>query len=148
MSAYNASGNLVPSVMENDILRVSSDLVVMDYMKKRNAPKVMYECKKLSIHGTEYKPSQYVMLPESTNDTPVFGKIHKLLSCESFGYIMYQETTSTYCSKTDIFMVSENESFAVVPCMHLPSYHTLEGYEVGEGKNMSLSLRNYIPQHH
>ena len=113
-SAYHATGELVASAMENTIKKVCTDKVVTDYMKKWNYPKVMYECTSLSIHSTAYKPGQYVILPSSTNDLPAFGKIVKLLACNQFGYLCYQETNNEYCHKRDIYMVSNTQNFAAL----------------------------------
>ena len=109
--------------------------------------KILYECSKLSVHGTEYQHGQFVVLPESSNTLPVFGKILKLLSCEQFGYFVIQNTSNKYCSKTDLYFVIENQQFTVVPCLQLPSYLPIEAYPHGAAKNMSLSLRNYILEH-
>lgn len=88
-----------------------------------------------------------VILPESTNTSPIFGKIFKILCCQKEGYIYYQEMKSSYCPKSDLYFVSDTENFDMLPCLHLPSYHTLEGYPVGAGEKMSLSIRTFIPEH-
>lgn len=99
------------------------------------------------MYGTDYKPGAFVILPESTNISPKFGKIFKILCCEKFGYIYYQKTKSTYSPATDLFMITDTEDYAIVPCQQLPSYHTIEGYLVGEKNEMSLSLISYISEH-
>ena len=154
LSAYNATSGIIPSPVESTIIKVCSDRAVKDYLKTLKTPKcpkILYECSKLRIHGTEYKQGQYLILPESSNAVPVFSKVHKLLCCDTFGYILYQETNSTYSSGADIYFVSDTTNFDVLPCIQLPSYHTIEGYPVGtdfgEGRPISLSIRNYIAEH-
>ena len=53
------------------------DDLAKDFGKTLKTPTVIYECSKLAVHGTEYKRGHYVILPESTNMFPVFGKISK-----------------------------------------------------------------------
>lgn len=146
LSVYNASSELVSSAMENTITKVYSDEVVKNYVKTLKLPKVLYECSKLSIYGTDYRPDQFILLPESTNVKPVFGRISKLLSCQKFGYLYYEKTVSTYSPGADIFMIRGTEEFYIVPCQQLPTYRTIEGYCVGERNQISLSLRNYIAE--
>lgn len=147
VSAYYAASEILPSDVEKTIIKVFSDYVVEEYVKELDIPIVMYECSKLSVHGTQYKQGQFVLLPESSNKKPVFGKIWKTLSCDKYGYIYYQKTTNAYDQKMDLYMITEMPDFGIVPCIHLPSYHTLEAYKVGEGKEISISMRNYILEH-
>ena len=147
LSAYNASTEMIPNPLENNITERCSDKIVKDFVEKLLSPRVIYECSKLSVHGTEYKRGQYVILPESSNTLPVFGKIFKLLSCEKFGYLIVQKTSSKFCQNTDLYYLTETQEFKMVPCMQLPSFHTLEAYLVGEAKKVSISLRNYILEH-
>ena len=62
----------------------------------------IYECSKISLYGTQYKCGQYIILPESNNSIFHFGKIIKLLACEKYCYLLYQETSNQYCQKTDL----------------------------------------------
>ena len=147
LSAYNASTDMISSPLEYSIIKRCSDGIVENFVKTLPTPKILYECSKLSVHGTEYQHGQFVVLPESSNTLPVFGKILKLLSCEQFGYFVIQNTSNKYCSKTDLYFVIENQQFTVVPCLQLPSYLPIEAYPLGAAKKMSLSLRNYILEH-
>ena len=147
LSAYNASTEMIPRSLEYTMKKRCTDNIVKDFVKKLPSTRVIYECSKLSIHGTEYKPGQFVVLPESSNSLPIFGKIYKLLACEKFGYLMFQKTSNKYCPNADLYFLTETQEFEIVPCMQLPSFHTLEAYPVGEAKKMSLSLRNHILEH-
>ena len=49
-----------------------------------------------------------------------------------------------YCCKTDLFMISHQNNHGIVPIHHLADYYPLQGYLVGEAKNISVSLRNYV----
>ena len=147
LSVYNATTEMIPSALEKNISKRCTDELVKDFVKTLPSPKILHECSKLSVHNTEYKNGQFVILPESSNTLPVFGKILKLLSCEKFGYLYIQNTSNKYCPKTDLFYLTETQQFRIVPCMQLPCYHTLEAYPVGESKKLSLSLRNYILEH-
>ena len=143
ISVYNASTELISNPLQNVITKKCNDDIIKDFVKTSSS-RHLYECSKLIVFGTEYKPGQYVILPESSNASPSFGKIKTLLSCKKFGYLIVQNTTNQYCPKTDLYYVIETQELKIVPCMQLPSYHPLEAYPVGEGKKMSLSLRNYI----
>lgn len=59
LSTYNSIGGIVPKTMESNIKNICTDLVVKEYVKKLKSPKVIYECTKLTVHGTEYKPEQF-----------------------------------------------------------------------------------------
>ena len=74
------------SEIETKIKDVCNDKIATDYLKRHKNIKAFYECSKLSIFNTEYKQGQYVLLPESTNEKPLFGKIFKLLCCEQGKY--------------------------------------------------------------
>ena len=120
---------------------------MLDYIKTLKDTKVLYECSQCSVHGTEYTLGTFVLLPESTNSSPVFGKIHKTLCCEEYCYLYYKQTTNSYCSATDLFMITELNSFAVIRSDHLADYHILHGYEVGEAHKISISLRKFVLAH-
>ena len=63
MGAYNASSNIVPTALENKIIKQSTDEIVKNYIRSLPTPRMLYECSKLIIHGTEYNRGQYVILP-------------------------------------------------------------------------------------
>ena len=79
------------------------------------------------MFGTEFKLNQYVLLPESTNVNPSFGKVRELLCCQENGYLVILKTYSEYCQNTDLFMVFDLGEEDVVQLSHLADYHPLEG---------------------
>ena len=144
-SAYYASGQILSPSIEKNILKVCNHKVAQEYLRKVNVTGgILYQCSQISVHGTQYKVGKYVILPQSTNSHPLFGKISMLLCCEEFCYLMCQRTSASYCSDTDLYIVKELQDFDIFPAHHLADFHPLEGYEVGEGKEISLSMRNYI----
>ena len=148
LSVYNLSaGALLTSPIEKKIKRICSDKVVLDYVRKLKYTNVLYECSKCTVYGTAYKYGNFVLLPESTFHVPVFAKICKVLCCEEYCHLYYKKTTHKYCSKTDLYMISEQKSFGVVRADHLADYHVLNGYKVGEAQRTSISLRNYFLDH-
>ena len=82
----------------------------------------------MSVYNTEYKRGQYVLLPNSTNEKPLFGKIFKLLCCEQgrYGYLYYQKTSNTYRPDTDLFIVTDCNQFGIIATDQLADYHTIE----------------------
>lgn len=59
LSTYNSISGIVPKTMESNIKNICTDSVVKEYQKKLKCPKVIYECTKLTVYGTEYKPEQF-----------------------------------------------------------------------------------------
>lgn len=116
------------SEIETKIKDVCNDKIATDYLKRHKNIKAFYECSKLSIFNTEYKQGQYVLLPESTNEKPLFGKIFKLLCCEQgkYGYLYIEKTTSSYNSNTDLYIVNESGQFDIIAAIQLPDYHSLD----------------------
>lgn len=147
LAAYENSGNLIPSPVEFAISKECTDDIVKDFARTFLVSRAILECSKLCVYGTDYKIAQFVILPESTNSFPFFGKIVKLLSCSKYGYLFVQKTKSLYCHDTDLYILTETKQYDIIPCLQLPSYHTLEAYPVGEGKKISISLRHFIPEH-
>ena len=41
-------------------------------------------------------------------------------------------------------MIEERNQDGIIPIHQLGDYHPIEGYLVGQGKKMSVSLQNYI----
>ena len=91
----------------------------------------------------KFGQGHFVILP-SRNDSLKFAKILKLLCCETYAYFLYKKTISTFCSKTDLHMITEYEDFDIIASNHLEDFRPLHGYLVGEHKKMSVSLRNYV----
>ena len=153
LSAYHHSGELLSSSIESDIIKVCDHPVVTNYTKSTQvAGGVMYECKKLSVFGTAYRPGHYLILPESTNEAFVFGKIVKLLVCEEYAYFLYERHIPTYCSKTDLWFVSKQKqpktNRGIILSHQLPDFRPLEAYKMGEKQQLSISIRNYILQNY
>ena len=87
----------------------------------------MYNCSKLAVYGTDYKVNQLVLMSETTNNNPVFGRIKGLACCKSYGYLILQAMTSTYCKNTDLYMVTETKKNTVTNVQHLADFRPLEG---------------------
>ena len=142
---YNSSNGLLTEPLVKKILKKCVDDNVQEYRENnRNDGGFLYECASLSFYNTEYKPGQFVILPNSSNISPKFGEIKKLLCSSKYGYLVYKKTTNVYCSSTDLFMVNVTSHEAIIPVHHLGEFHPLEGYEVGQSKKISISLRNHI----
>ena len=71
------------------------------------------------------------------------------MCCEKYGYLAYQQTSSTYCDRTDLFFITEEKQQCILPAHQLSigNFRPLEGYRVGETQQMSVSLRNYVLEH-
>lgn len=147
LSVYHLSSDMIPKPVESTISKRCTDKVVMDFVKTLPVPREIFECSKLSVHSTDYKCGQFVILSKSTNSCPLFGKIVKLLSCNKYGYLYVQKTLSVYCPDTDLYFLNDTQQFEIQPCLQLPAYHTLEAYPVGESRRMSLSMRYFVPEH-
>ena len=150
-SVYNLSGQIVPFSIEKCVKNICDDQIVKDYIKNNEvAGEVIFECKKLTIFGTMYKKGHYIILPESTNEHYVFGLIVKLLSCEDYAYFLYKKCVPTYCPKTDLFFINEQQQklqkIDIILSHQLPDYRPLESYKVGQQQQVSLSMRNNILQ--
>ena len=150
LSVYFSTGEMLSSPVETNITKVSTDIVVEDYLESEKIAGPLLECSKLSIFGTEYRVGHYIILPSSTNECFVFGRIVKLLCDEENAYFMYHESIPKYCPKTDLYFVDERPKkrrhYDIIMAHHLPDYRPLESYEVGESKQASISIRNYLLQ--
>lgn len=119
---------MLPPSIEKKVQKTCTDELAQNYIKKGNVDgNVLFQCSKLSAFGTEYKLNQYVLLPNSSNISPSFGKIKKLLCSKESAYLMYQKTSNIFCSKTDLFMVAEKNVLDIIPVHHLADYHPLQG---------------------
>ena len=112
---------MLPSPVSKKISQVcNDDEVVSDYLKTKEVPGgVLFQCSHLSLYSTSYKVGQFIILPGSTNISPLFGRIKKLLCCKKFGYLLYQCTNTEYCKKTDLFFPIENDHQEVIPAQQL-----------------------------
>ena len=147
LNVYNLTNNLLGKKMEKNIKGVFSDAAIEQYEKTAKVFGKMYECSKLVIHGTEYFKDQFVLLPDSTNSDPNFGRLEKLLCDEKFGYFLYKETKNYYCHDTDLFMIKLKKEKSIIRAEHIASYLPLDSYEVGGKKAVSISLRHNILEH-
>ena len=78
------------------------------------------------IYGFFYS-GQYIILPDSTNARPLFGKIVKLLIDDNNqAHLLYQKTNNAYCAVSDLYMIKEYRQYAITPIMQLADYHTIE----------------------
>ena len=128
INVYNHStGNMFPMKIEKNIKKVCSDEVVLDFLKtSRVYGDVLFECTKLLIFGTQYHRGQYVLLPETTNTYPSFGKIMKLLYSENeFAFLKYQKTSNSYCSATDLYFITLKEDYGIICTKHIADFHPL-----------------------
>ena len=143
-SAYNATGQMIPSDIDKKIVKVCSDKIVLDYQKKFTVPgKKLFLCSKLSVFSTDYAVGQYIVLP-STNAAPKFGKILKLLCCTKFAYFLYKKTDNKYCEKSDLYIISENKDCDLIPQHKLACFYPLNAYVVGQPKKTTISMKHYI----
>ena len=139
---------MIPSNVENTIIRKCNEKIVNDFIATFPVPlDTLYECSHLSSFGTPYKKQQFIILPESKNQSILFGKIEKLLTCTKNGYILYQKMYSEYSEDLDLFFVYETNEFDVVPLEWLADPRPLQGYALGEADKISVSLKNYICEH-
>ena len=51
MGAYNASSNIVPTALENKIIKQSTDEIVKNYIRSLPTSRMLYECSKLNINA-------------------------------------------------------------------------------------------------
>ena len=128
--------------IDKSISKECTDDLTMKYLQDfKVAGNMLYECRTLSVWGTEYRVGQYVLIQGSTIDVPVFCIISKLLCCQKCAYLMLQKTSSVYCNKTDLYFISDESDYEVMPIEHLAAFHPLESYLVSEGQKISISLR-------
>ena len=128
VAVYNSTNELLKPPTKMKVVEVCDDELVQNYVKNSNTVEdVLFLCSNLTIFGAEYKVDEFVILPNSTNISPSFGKIKKLLSSQKNGYLMYQKTLSVYCEKSDLFMITELLEDEIIPVEHLADYHPLEG---------------------
>ena len=148
ITVYNLTGNLIPSETEKTIIKPCSDDIVKNYLKKATVQgDTLYECKNISVFNTEYRVGQYILLPKSSHYSPVFGKIMKLLSCESHAYFIFEKTSNRYDVDTDLFFLNGENILDIIPQYQLPCYYPLNSYEVGQDKSSTISTRSYVLDH-
>ena len=148
ITIYNLTGNVISSGTEKTIIKPCSDDIVKNYLKKATVQgDTLYECKNLSVFNTEYKIGQYILLPKSSHNSPVFGKIVKLLSCQSHAYFIFEKTSNRYDVGTDLFFLNGENILDIIPQYQLPCYSPLNSYEVGQNKSITISTRTYVPEH-
>ena len=134
--------------MEKAITKVCDEAIVNDYLKQfKVAGGVMYECRNLTVFGTEYKLDQYCLLQGSKMNAPIFGKVSKLLCDQDTAYLICQHTSNTYCAETDLFFVDEKNDYEIIGIDQLAAFHPLESYLVGESQRNSISLIHYCVEH-
>ena len=91
---------MMPFGIDKKIRGIATDKTVSEYLKSNKVVgEKLYVCDNLSVYGTDYIRGQYVILPNSTNSSMMFGRIVKLLCDEEFAYIEYRKTSS--CSSTE-----------------------------------------------
>ena len=128
LSVYNSTNEMLPPSIEKKIQKICTDQITQHYLKSKTvAGNVLFQCAKLSAFGTEYKVNQYVLLPDSSNSCPSFGKITKLLCSKKSAYLMCQKTSNTFCPLTDLFMITEKNEHDIIQVDHLADYHPLQG---------------------
>ena len=63
VSVYNSTSEMFPSAIERTIKKIAKEKLVQDFLKSNKVSgKVLYECSKLSVYGTEYKRNTYIVL--------------------------------------------------------------------------------------
>ena len=128
LSVYNSNNEMLPPSIEKTIQKISTDQITQHSIKSKTvAGNVLFQCSKLSAFGTEYKVNQYVLLSDSSNICPSFGKSMKLLCSKKSAYLMYQKTSNKFCPQTDLFMITEKNEIDIIQVDHLADYHPLQG---------------------
>ena len=90
VAVYNSTNELLKPPTKMKVVEVCDDELVQNYVKNSNTVEdVLFLCSNLTIFGTEYKVDEFVILPNSTNISPSFGKIKKLLSSQKIYYKMF-----------------------------------------------------------
>ena len=69
ISVFNLSGPMFPSIIETDVKGLCNDKIALDYATTLRETKLLYECSKMSIYGTDYKRLS------SINDTHYKGNL-------------------------------------------------------------------------
>ena len=55
VSVYDTSTKMFPSIIEVDVKSICDDKIATDYSMTLKETKLLYECNKMSIFGTDYK---------------------------------------------------------------------------------------------
>ena len=128
ISVYNSTSGMFQTAIETKIKSVCKDDIAMEYLRKTKvAGGTLFCCNKLAVYGTDYRVNQYVLLEESTNNNPVFGRIKQLICCQKFGYLILQIMHSKYCERSDLHFVTDSTKNILIQVEHLADFHPLEG---------------------
>ena len=127
LSVFYSTGELIPSKLDRSIEKISNNETVVEFLKRNKVDGgYIYSCNRLEVFGTEYKVGNYIVLPESKNSNVQFGQIIELLSCESHGYLLLMKMLSEYCENTDLYFLTEQPIYEVIPTYQIHEYHPLE----------------------
>ena len=117
---------MMPFGIDKKIRGIATDKTVSEYLKSNKVVgEKLYVCDNLSVYGTDYIRGQYVILPNSTNSSMMFGRIVKLLCDEEFAYIEYRKTSSYYDERTDLHIVTDSEVMGISATNHLADYRAV-----------------------
>ena len=128
LCVYNSeSSEMFPSKLERNIKKICRDRIVLNYQEAYDmSEENLFECSKLIVFGTQYFKGQIILLPESSNNSPSFGQIVKLLSSEQEdAYFIYRKTLCTYDYKSDLYIIDLEKEHGVVMANHLADFHPL-----------------------
>ena len=116
----------MPFGIDKKIRGIATDQTVSEYLKSNKViGEKLYICDNLSVYGTDYIRGQYVILPNSTNSSMMFGRIVNVLCDKEFAYIEYRKTSSYYDERTDLHIVTDNEDFGITATNHLADYRAV-----------------------
>ena len=115
--------DMFPTPIEKTIKKICNDKTVKSFLKANKVNGgLLYQCRNLSVYGTQYMRHNYIVLPGSRKNNMQFGKIVELLCSTNYAYFKYEETTATYCPDSDLHFVQGEHKYKVIAQHHLPDY--------------------------
>ena len=123
----HSSQDIFPPDIEKNIKKECNNKIVIDFLKTSEISNArVYECTKLILHGTQYHKGQIILLPGSTNESPCFGQIVKLIySDHECAYFVYRNASSYYDARVDLFIIKLQNNHGMVQADHLADFHPL-----------------------
>ena len=145
-SVYESTTDMVSCTTEKTIKAICQDEIAKNYLRNSSVPEnVLYECSKISVYNTEYRKGQFIVLPSSTNEHLVFGKIRKLLVCKKDNaYFVYEKTTNSYDPISDLYIIHKQTELELIPQHQLACYYPLNAYGVGQPTKNTISMKTYV----
>ena len=138
---------LVPSVKGP---ATDNDNVLVLAKEKHIDTSCFYECTRVTLHGTLYRPDRYMVRNKTEREHPneyVFCLIKEIYVTDNITdniktcYLYVQETESVYDESVDLHFVKQLQEFDLVPLEDFQYFMPLECYVVGEKRENTISLR-------